>query len=491
VIRHKSNLLDGQTIFWISIGIMLGLIAIYLPLGITLTAIAGILLLKYLTTRAVLVVLIIVVLTSSIVFEESIPLLPIGVGSLHVSDILLLFMLSTLGYRYLTEKNFTFAKSPLNIPLLLFVSAALLSAIISVVKFGADFNDVARQFRVISYYLLFFLTTNLITEKQQIKLLVKGLFIIAAVVAAAMVVQAIIGESIQLMPGRIESAGTSGSEFGALRILPPGQTLVFVTFIVSICALVFNQEKPVLFSSTFYLTLLLGMGIVLTYNRSYWVTAILGIMTLLMITATENKIRLAALLMVILICCGSIFAMFGGTGGKLGTTVDAVTERFSSLFAGKELEQSSSLDYRRMENEYAVAQIKRHPLMGIGLANDYRPDIYGPDDNLNYYVHNAYLWLILDFGFFGFVLYLWFYLRFILRGFRNWQKIEDTLMQSVVAGSMLSGTGLLLMAFVNPVFMQWFSIVVLAIMIGVSETIIRINDMEIAGFPEDSEREDG
>ncbi len=478
MIKLKNNLFVWQTITWISIGIMLGLVAVFMPLEITLSAIVGILLLKYITNHPVIGVLIIVVLTSSIVFEDSMPLIPIGVGSLHISDILLLFMLGTLGYRYFTKENFTFTKSPLNIPLLLFVAVSLVSAAVSVAHYGTDFNDVARQFRFISYYLLFFLITNLITEKTQIRFLIKGLFVIAAVVAAAMVVQAIIGESIQLMPGRIESAATFGSQFETLRILPPGQTLVFVTFLTAICTLVFVQDKPVLFSGAFYLIPLLGMGIILTYNRSYWVAAILGVMILLLITATESKIRLVALLMVVLIFSGSVLAMFGGTEGKLGATVDAVSTRFSSLFAGARLQQSGPVEDRWIENGYAVDQIRRHPLLGIGLGNVYRPQIYGQDDKLTYYVHNAYLFLLTDMGIIGFLFYFWFYILFLIRAAKSWKGISDNFLKSAVVGFMISGIAILLMALVIPVFMEWFSIVVIACMIGLTEALIRISEME-------------
>jgi O-antigen ligase len=251
-----------------------------------------------------------------------------------------------------------------------------------------------------------------------------------------------------------------------------------VTFLTTICTLVFVQDKPVLFSGTFYLIPLLGMGIILTYNRSYWVAAILGVMILLLITATEGKIRLVALLAVVLIFGGSILAMFGGTEGKLGSTVDAVSTRFTSLFAGAELQQSAPVDDRRIENGYAVAQIERHPLLGIGLGNEYRPKIYGEDDKLTYYVHNAYLFLLIDTGIIGFLFYFWFYILFLIRAAKNWKGISDNFLKSVVVGFMISGIAILIMALVIPVFMEWFSIVVIAGMIGLTEALIRINERE-------------
>jgi O-antigen ligase len=483
--QYMNEVRLGHLIVFIAVGTLVSLLLLTIPPNFIYLMLSGIFVLAIILRRPELGILIIVVLTSSIVFEESLPLVPIGVGSLHISDVLLLFMLGTLGYRYFTDKSFTFVKSPVNTPLLLFVAASLLSATISVTHYGADFNDIARLFRFISYYLLFFLITNLITEKGQVRFLIKALFAIAAVVAATMVLQAIIGDSIQLMPGRIESAATFSNEFETLRILPPGQTLVFVTFITSICALVFVQDKPVLFSGSFCLVLLLGMGIILTFNRSYWVAGILAVMILLMMTATENKIRLVALLTVVLISAGSILAMFGGTEGKLGATVDAVSERFSSLFAGSELEKSGPVRDRRIENEYAVEQIKRHPLLGIGLGNDYRPQIYGPDDKLNYYVHNAYLWLLTDLGIVGFLFYFWFYLRFLISTARNWKRISDNFLKSVVAGFMISAIVILLMALVIPLFMEWFSIVVIAVMMGLTETIIRNCEMEAENLDAD------
>lgn len=464
----------GQLIAFIAFGALIALLILTIPAKFSLLMLAGIFVLALISSRPEIGVLIILVLTSSIVFEDSLPLIPIGIGSFHISDVLLLFMVGTLGYKYLFNNTFTFAKSPLNTPLLFFFAISLVSAVISVVTFGVDFNDVARLVRAISYYLIFFLVTNLITEMPQIRFLLKGLIVIAGIVAAAMVVQAIIGESIQLMPGRIESAGSFGREFGTLRILPPGQTLIFVIFITTICFHVFAQDRPILFSGTFCLTLLLCAGTILTYNRSYWIAIILGVMVLLAITATEIRLRLLALLTVILIFGGSVLALFSGTEGKFGTTVDAVSHRFSSLFEGKELSRSGPVDDRLIENKYAIAQFRGHPLLGIGLGNEYRPQIYGEGDKLTYYIHNAYLWILTDTGIFGFIFYFWFYLRFLIRASRNWKKTADPFLKSALVGFMISGIAILPMALVIPIFMEWFSIVVLAICVGLSENIVRL-----------------
>lgn len=484
-IRH----LAGETTKWhmmllIAIGALVALFLLTIPSNYIVLALIGIFVLAIIVRKPEIGILVIVTLTSSIVFEESLPLIPFGPGSLQLTDILLLFMLGTIGYRLFVDKSLTFAKSPLNIPLLLFLGCAALSAALALVRYGVNFNDVMRLYRLINYYLLFFLVINLVTETAQLKFLIKGMFAIAAVVALAMIAQVIAGESVQLMPGRIESAVSIYRQYATLRILPPGQTLVFVSFITTICLIVFAKDTPVIFSWLFLLALLLGMGTLLTYTRSYWVAILIAAVILFLVTAAESRMRLATLLTVVLLLGGSVIVLVGGTEGTLGTTVSAVSDRFASLFAGRELSESSSLDFRRIENEYAVAQVKSHPILGIGLRNDYRPEIYGSEDKLTYYVHNSYLFLLTDMGLVGFLSFFWFYLRFLHRAITNWKRIADNFLKSALVGFMISGIVILPMALVIPLFMEWYSITVIAVMIGLSEAIITHSEMvEVEEIP--------
>lgn len=472
-IRHlASETTKWHMMLLIAIGALVALFLLTIPPTYIVLALIGIFVLAVIMRKPEIGILIIVALTSSIVFEESLPLIPFGPGSLQLSDILLLFMLGTIAYRVFIDKTLTITKSPLNIPLLVFLGCASLSAALAIFRYGVNFNDVMRLYRLISYYFIFFLVINLVRENSQIKFLIKGIFAIATVVALAMIVQLIAGESVQLMPGRIESAASLYREYATLRILPPGQTLVFVAFITSTCLIVFAKDSPVIFSWMFLLALLLGSGTLLTYTRSYWVAIIIAAVIMFLVTAGESRMRLATLLTVVLLLGGSVIVLIGGTEGTLGTTVSAVSDRFASLFAGRELSESSSIDFRKIENEYALAQVKSHPVLGIGLRNDYRPEIYGSEDKLTYYVHNAYLYLLTDMGLVGFLSFFWFYLRFLHRAITNWKSIDDIFLKSTLVGFMISGIVILPMALVIPLFMEWYSITVIAVMIGLAEVLI-------------------
>jgi len=476
LIQHNNiSNMPWQLLAYSLLGIIVGILLVLVPLLQGIVFIAGIILLIAGVKRPEYVVLTIVILTSSIIFEAKLPLIPIGIGSLHIADTLLLFLFGIIGYRAICSNTTLSEISPINKLLWLFMGTVIISAVISVYTYGVDISFVFRRLREVSYYLLFYLITSLVTEKRQIQFLIRGLFCIAMVVAVTMLVQAVVGESIQLMPGRVEVASTFGEEFDATRILPPGTTLVLVLLIMSICFVTFIKERSILKSGQFYIFMVLGIGIVLTYTRSYWITVLLAISLLLLIPSVKYKLRLLAMLAIVAILATTLITTFANFDKRFENTLFAVSARVSSLFAGKDLTQSSSLESRQIENSYAIPLIERHPVLGIGLGNDYRPPIFGDNDTITYYIHNGYLWILTDMGILGLVSFMLFYGGFLIRAVRNWNNIGDIYLKTAIVSFVLSGIGILLMSLYVPLFMEWHSIVVIATIMGLSETIIRYN----------------
>ena len=455
------------------IGAGLGLLSSVVPVSITLGAIVALILLTIILRKPEIGVLLIVVLVSSIIFEEGLPLVPIGIGSFHVTDIILIALLLLILWKKLLGTA-DIIRTPLDTPLIIFYTTCVVSALISVKFYGTDYTPVIRTLRAVTYYLTFFVITNYITTFSQLKLLIKGLITIATIVSIAMILQAIIGDSVSLMPGRIEKSGTF-EEYDTLRILPPGQTLLYIFFITGFCTTIIENR----IIDNKYLNLLilclLGSGIILTYNRTYWIAIIIVISILYYFLKRPEKKRFLSLMTTALILgfIGSTFVL--SSKNKFGETLLSVSERFSSVFAGKKLTTSSSLDDRYTENKYALNKIKANFIIGNGLGNSYRPSIFGSKDELTSYIHNGYFWLLLNTGLLGFLAYFWFYLGFIRRGYKNFFKIDKKL-KPFMAGFFLSGIGILPMALLNPIFMQWYSIVVLSIVIGMNEVIIKISN---------------
>jgi O-antigen ligase len=141
--------------------------------------------------------------------------------------------------------------------------------------------------------------------------------------------------------------------------------------------------------------------------------------------------------------------------------------------------RDETLEIRRAENEYLFNKIKKNPLFGIGMVSQLRPSQFLAKEESGVYVHNGYLWILASLGIVGFFTFFWFYARFLGRGLSGWRKVRDTYLKAALAGFTLSGLGILLMSIVNPVLMQWKSVVVISTMIGLSEAIMRINESQV------------
>jgi hypothetical protein len=299
-----------------------------------------------------------------------------------------------------------------------------------------------------------------------------------------MIIQALVGEEFKLMPGRVEALRTLEKEYSATRLLPPGQDWIYVAFITAICVIIF-ANKPIIKSYYFYIMIILGFGLLLTYNRNYWVAILFSLSIFLLLIPRRKKIFFLssfsplALVTLVLIVSSTFFVF----GSKPKDFIVSVSDRAISLFAGQKIFPSGSLEWRKAENKYAIEQIISHPILGIGLGNNYRPENIWQGGAASY-IHNGYLWIMLNMGFTGLLIYFWFYVRFLINGLLYLKKIKDDFLKSSIFGFMLSGIGILLASFVNPMFMKWYSIVVIATITGLTETIIKINDRELVNINE-------
>jgi O-antigen ligase len=141
---------------------------------------------------------------------------------------------------------------------------------------------------------------------------------------------------------------------------------------------------------------------------------------------------------------------------------------------GEDLVKQDTLIDRIIENRYAYKKIRSHPVFGIGLGNNYRNDVQW-NQKLNSYIHNGFLWILMKIGIFGFAAFLWFLIASVVRGFKNWNKIDNSFLKGAYIGFTLACIGFMLSALVNPVFMQWHSSPVIGIMLGSNELINRLN----------------
>ncbi|MDB4890604.1 MAG: hypothetical protein JWL61_2459 [Gemmatimonadetes bacterium] len=435
----------------------------------------------------------ILVATSSILFEDRLPLVSAGGFSVHIPDIMLLGLLGLVGLQWLVVPGYRIVRTRLDRPLLVFYCVTLLSTFVAIAQSSVDIHDAMRATRVFSYYLTFFAVTNLVRDRRQLLFLLNGIFFLASVVAIAMIAQYVLGNSVELLPGRVEALETQGRTFDAVtRIAPPGFSVVVVSFVTILS--IWACEK---FSSRGLLRFcqsgLMGAALLLTFLRSYWTALIIGVFVLMVLLKGPSRRRLVGWgLAIIFSAALLLLVVFNAPDSRASNFLAASWDRFSTLGSSGTFQgQDGSVDWRRIEAGYAFSAIESSPLIGLGMGAAYRPvDLRidwrdaGGFHVLTRHIHNGHLWILLQSGLLGYLSFVWLSLLFLLRGFKNWRGVSDNRMRGVVLGFTVVYLVVVIAAGANSSFMQWGWTPVFGILLGVNELILRNYRSSEAAGPE-------
>jgi O-antigen ligase len=479
----KLNLPQYQKIAAFSLGVVLGIISIQFSPLIALGILGVGFSIYVINRRPEIALLGILVATSSIVFEEKLPLISVGSISFHLSDIVLLGCLGLIAIRRLIVAEFKILHSPLDWPLLAFCGVTLLSTFIAISHSSVDVVDARRGIRVLAYYLTFFVVTNLVRQLRQLNFLLNGIFLLASVVAVAMVAQFLMGNSIRLLSGRVEGLETQGIQYENIaRIAPPGLSIVLVSFVAILCILIIEKARQFRWLRNIQFALL-GMALLITFLRSYYAALFIVLFLLAYLLKDYDKRRLirgavvgifsAALIMLVVLSDPGSRAtrLLGASLDRLGTLI------WSKTYQG----QDNSFNWRKIENRYAFSIIPSHPLFGLGMGARYRPRDFRIDKrrpsvsdyDFRKHIHNGHLWIILQSGLLGYISLMWLSLTFIIRGLKYWRKIADDRGRGVVLGFTLVYLALLAASWVNSTFVQWRWTPVIGLLMGINEVILR------------------
>lgn len=463
-------------------GAVLGIACLLVSPLVVLAVVAGLFVAAVIVQRPEFGLLGMVVITTGLIDAERLPLLGVGPISLHATDILLVLMLGVLLVRALVDRSFRIVTTPLDVPLIAFYGAIVLSAVQAIARYGVDAHNVLRQLRPLTYYLVFFVVTNLVREKRQLRLLLIGLMGIAVATSLALVVE-VIYPQVGLVDAREVTLTTAGREYsGIVRTYIQADRLIYPMLLVSTCLLLMGASRlpSVLMVVQ---TVALAIGIFLSFQRNYWITmAMMGVLLLLIISWSQ-RLRALKWAIIGLVVLTLVVAIPGtGLDATLTKYTTAAWDRVVWGMQPSTLAQDSSTQMRLLEMQYAFRTIVQHPLVGIGLYNIYRPPIpddpyFRPDEpslGLRWYSHNAYLWIWVMAGLVGLVPFLWLYGAFLWRGFTRWRRLVNPRWRAVVLGLTLAILGQMITNIVAPNLIQSWSLVVFAIILGINEVVFRL-----------------
>ena len=457
-------------------GLLLGAASLWVPPAWMLLAIAAGTFMFVFFRRPELVVLSIMLFTSTVFSADVLPTVSFGPVSLQVPDILLLGLFGLIAIRWFVDPDFDLIFTPLDWPVLVFYGVVLLSATTAVISGSLDSVNARREMRFFTYYLVFFAVINLVRNKRQLLLLIRGIFFLSVIVAIAMVAQFFLGERYSLVLGHVYSLARVGSQYeDVTRIIPPGLSLIFVGCVMAVVNLSYARRYT---SSLFAACLgLLVLALVITFLRSYWVVSGFIFLIVLALLGLKEKVHLAkwGVILAYFAIVVLFFSFAIGTR-RIERLVAASFERLGTLVQEETL-TSDSLQGRYLETEYAIAQIKARPLLGVGVGGRYRPYDplldWGDEWSARRFIHNGHLWIIVKTGILGYLGFLWMSMTVLIRGFRRWRTISDWEIRGAVLSYTLVYLGLLVAAIVNSVFSSWFWTPLVGTMMGVNEVALR------------------
>jgi hypothetical protein len=415
--------------------------------------------------------------------DETLPLIPIGIGSLNPMDLLLALFLLIIVVRRIIEPDFRVQISLPAVGIIIFFVFAIISTVVGIMT-GTTVLDLATtEIRYIGYYLSFLVAAYL-PDQQQVRTLVIGFFALALMVAVAQVLQAAVGPDVPIIYGRTEGFAQDGVEVESVtRVIPSGRYLVYVAFTTAPLLIIFAQRRSraILYS---VLWIFYTIGIILTFNRNMWLSG--GIVYVLYLVALDKTrrakvIRLyATALISLLLLIGAVFAF--APGSTAAVVLESTVVRFISIFddrtytAGYSATNTvASLEFRKIEMKYALPQLVPPPLLGKGMGALYRPLLFNildyENSDMRGYIHNSHFWVLLKAGLVSYLALIGAFLVMFARGWR-WRQ-ATRVYQPLVLGFAFSLIGILLSAIVDPILVDLTWTPVCGAMFGIIEVALR------------------
>jgi hypothetical protein len=397
------------------------------------------------------------VLTSSVIEYNQAPSISIGFGTLYLTDLALLLSLGIITMRFIKEPDFKIVRTPLDFPLLIFLGASAISTFIAILGSSLPWKQSVGPARGVASYLTFFVVTNLVRDKRQLMLLIRGFLLLATFVALVTIAQHLFAQSNIFTVGRVETAEVSGKEISDVtRVVPPGQSMIMVGLAAAFAAFVFERAGALRFLQLG----ILALGLMVTFFRASWATTGLTILiTGLMARGQERKRLIVFGLMTALLVAIVTTAVLGRPGSHGAKLLNTAFDRVLTLFDSRTYEDpNSSLRWRDFEYRYAIPHILSNPFIGIGEGAYYRPWTPGKDwvgkDNAEFdgrsWVHNGHVGILLKTGIFGYVGLMWFMVAVLVRGLRCWRRIPDPFIRGVVLAFALTSPAVLIVCIVEP-----------------------------------------
>jgi O-Antigen ligase len=242
--------------------------------------------------------------------------------------------------------------------------------------------------------------------------------------------------------GLIEVAGHHGPAIEGTATLsyyePAANWLILIAGLAILAALLMRARPPL------WLTLsapLLLACLLLSYRRSFWIAAVLGIVLVVLIGTSPGGRR-------VLVQGVTALAVTIWLLGSISFQSQLpIVKRVASLSPSK-LEANQQDRYRLDERANVLGAIREHPFTGLGITVPWSASVHPLSverEEGRQYVHFAVLWFWLKLGILGLFAYIAVMVGSMTLAWRAWRAASEPLLRAFALASLAGIAGLVAM----------------------------------------------
>lgn len=311
----------------------------------------------------------------------------------------------------------------LALPLLLVVLAMTAGVVVTRAS-GSGLLDVLLGLHIVAYLVVMpILVVNLGLDRRQLRLLLGGAVGLA-------IVKAVMGLIVMAAGLSVELGGATITYYE-----PTANWLILIVLLGIVAAIVGGMRPP--------LWMLLGTplliaSLVLSYRRSFWIAAVLGLLLVVLLGTSARGWRL-------LVPATVLVAAAIWMGGTMEFQAQTPLVRRVESLSPSQLSRNAEDRYRIDERTNVIAEIERHPVSGIGLDARWRATARAlpvEHEEGRRYVHFALLWWWLKLGILGAAAFLSVLLASALLAWRTWRRNRSAIFRCFGIASLCGVAGL-------------------------------------------------
>jgi O-antigen ligase/Tfp pilus assembly protein PilF len=358
-----------------------------------------------------------------------------------IAEVLIVLGLMFWGLKIINKEELKFTPTPLNFPILSFISICVLSLIWS----NSFFVSLKELPLFLAGPLLYFVITNSIKDERQINRILDILLIVGGLFGIYGIFQ-YNGIDFSFWTGNIGRQNVFGL-FGNVNFFAE-YLIIPLPVAVSLFFASQNKLKKILL---FIGMITMGTSLTLTFTRGSYLgfgVSLIFMFFLFLISRSKNFIKNNKKIFIIALVAISIITFLFVVPtplNKSGTVIYKIKSRISI----SQLTQDPSIKRRIATWKFTILMIKDHPLLGSGIGTykyntlKYQAEFFEQGENRSLYphgfadkAHNEYLQLWAELGIIGLGIFIWLMFYYFNYGIKILNKIKNHYKQAILIGLM-------------------------------------------------------